>query len=265
MGTRTDGQHARGHRRASSCRSAPAPSTGVAAARVRAPTTRSSPRRPDGQHPQVGLPAPLASRAGRCSVALLQGLCPGIVLGPGPPGIGRRRGRARRRVRDAWPPSAAPSARPRSSRTGRPAPSRPRPSPPARRASGSPGRARPVGGRTCPVPRLSKRISRPIEPSRVQEVGVPRVGPVELEVGDEPRDQHDVAVAATGDLVGDLQAVADGVVDLAGANRSRRAARRAGGRPRVLDVGRRSGSRGHAGCGSTAAPGRRRRAPGGPA
>ena len=47
----------------------------------------------------------------------------------------------------------------------------------------------------------------------VEEVGVPRVGPVQLQVRDEAGDQHDVQIAAAGDLVGDVQAVADGVAD----------------------------------------------------
>ena len=55
--------------------------------------------------------------------------------------------------------------------------------------SGTPG-----GRSDIPVPRLSNRISRPIDAQPVQEVRVPRVGPVELEVRHEAGDQHDVAV-----------------------------------------------------------------------
>ena len=56
----------------------------------------------------------------------------------------------------------------------------------------------------------------------VEEGGVPRIGPVELQVGDEPGHQHDVPLAAPGDLVRDLQAVADRVVDRLVPGRGRR-------------------------------------------
>jgi hypothetical protein len=42
---------------------------------------------------------------------------------------------------------------------------------------------------------------------------MPWIRPVELQVGDESGHQHDVPVAAPGDLISDLQAVADRVVD----------------------------------------------------
>ena len=41
---------------------------------------------------------------------------------------------------------------------------------------------------------------------------MPRIGPVELQMRDEPGHEHDVPVAMPGDLIGDLQAVADRVV-----------------------------------------------------
>ena len=71
----------------------------------------------------------------------------------------------------------------------------------ARRAVGHPG---------APLVEPDQPTER-AEP--VEEVGVPRVRPVLLEVGHEARDQHDVPVATAGDLVGDVQAVADGVAD----------------------------------------------------
>ena len=78
-------------------------------------------------------------------------------------------------------------------------------------------------------------------PQPIEEDGVSWVGPVELQVRNEPGHQHDVPIAAPGDLVRDLQAIADRVVDRL------ISAPRPPARPREPD--RRTGSRGRAGCG----------------
>ena len=50
----------------------------------------------------------------------------------------------------------------------------------------------PAGLSDIPVPRLSNRIEPSHRAEPVEEVGVPRVGPVQLEVGHESGDQDDV-------------------------------------------------------------------------
>ena len=63
----------------------------------------------------------------------------------------------------------------------------------------------------------------------VEEVGVPRIQPVVVQVGDEARHQYQVAIAASGQLVGDAQPVARGVVHRQGTPDRRRLAARRGG------------------------------------
>ena len=74
----------------------------------------------------------------------------------------------------------------------------------------------PAGRSDIPVPRLSNRINRPIGSQSAEEVRVPVVGPVKFEMGDESRDQNNVQLTAAGDLVRDMQTVADGVADRRG-------------------------------------------------
>jgi hypothetical protein len=50
-------------------------------------------------------------------------------------------------------------------------------------------------------------------PKAVQEVGMPPFGPVEHQVRDEPRDEHEVDVACARDLVRDVERVALRVAD----------------------------------------------------
>jgi hypothetical protein len=74
-----------------------------------------------------------------------------------------------------------------------------------------------VGHAGWAVRHAGTALVEPDQPSHraepVQEVCVPRVPPVELEMGQEPRNQDDVAVTCPGDLVSDVQTVADGVAD----------------------------------------------------
>ena len=72
---------------------------------------------------------------------------------------------------------------------------------------------RPGGRSESPVPRLSKRIRRAIEPSRSRKRAWPRLLPVLLEVGDEPGDEHEVERAVAGHLVGDVEVAAARVAD----------------------------------------------------
>ena len=87
--------------------------------------------------------------------------------------------------------------------------------------SGTPG-----GRSDMPVPRLSKRISRPIAASRSRKRAWRRLAPVHLEVREEAGHEDEVDRAVAGHLVGDAQVAAAGVADRRG--------RGGGGAPRGL-------------------------------
>ena len=77
-----------------------------------------------------------------------------------------------------------------------------------------------VGKPRGPVGHPGSALVEPDQPAHgsesAEEVRVPVVGPVEFEMGDESRDQNDVQLTAAGDLVRDMQPVADGVADRRG-------------------------------------------------
>lgn len=68
-----------------------------------------------------------------------------------------------------------------------------------------------IGKRVGPVRHSRASLVEPDQPGEgakaVQEVRVPPLGPVQGQVRDESRHQHEVDVAGTGDLVGDVEAV----------------------------------------------------------
>jgi hypothetical protein len=66
-------------------------------------------------------------------------------------------------------------------------------------------------GHPGPTPVETDQTAETAQP--IQEAGMPRIRPVELQVGDKLGHQHNVPIAAPGHLVGDLQAIADRVVD----------------------------------------------------
>jgi hypothetical protein len=94
---------------------------------------------------------------------------------------------------------------------------------------------RPVGH---PGPALVETDQAAHRAEPVEEVGVPRVVPVDVEVRHEAGDEHDVAVAAARDLVRDVEAVAHGVADRSSGRPggcARRRCRRVGDRRRRTD------------------------------
>ena len=117
------------------------------------------------------------------------------------------------------PPSDTPSSTARSDP--------PPPSPRARRPAAARASAAALTGTGSdrPVPRLSNRISRAIEPSRVEEARERRLVPEVLEVRDPAHDEDEIDRARPDDLIGDVDAAAVRVAD-ARRGRRRRARRR---------------------------------------
>ena len=189
-----------------------APSTGLAAERSKMPRHDSRSRSLSALGREDLERAPLApvlarSAHSRCTRRPSR-WPPGRRRGPGFRSRRCRRGSARACAPDRWPRTGRSSARPRRARTARPARSRRRPSPRARRPCAPRACAGAATGSDSPVPRLSNRISRENDASRSRNARDPRVLPLQLQVRDEARHEHEVDRPVADDLVGDVDVAA---------------------------------------------------------